>query len=175
MVVSILLEEKHVESKELIFKEPEIDDGAKMYRIAKASKVLDINSSYCYLMWSKFFNKTSIIVYEGKKAVGFISGFIQPSAQDTLFVWQVAVSSDFRGRGLATQLITKLLNQLANKNIRYLEATVTKSNVASQSLFKRIAKKLHTKCDIDKCFSKDDFPDQSSEEEFTYRIGPIKQ
>src|SRR5690625_3239370 len=146
-----------------------------MFKIAKESKVLDMNSSYCYLMWSKFFNKTSIIAYEGEEAVGFVSGFIQPESKDTLFIWQIAINSDFRGRGIATKLVTKLLNQLKNEKIRFLEATVTRSNLASSNLFKGIAKKYDTEYEIKKCFGKEDFPEESSETEFTYRIGPFQQ
>jgi len=175
IIVNILLEKERTKKEGLIFKEPEVDDGAEMFRIAKDSKVLDMNSSYCYLMWSKFFNKTSIIAYEGEKAVGFVSGFIQPESEDTLFIWQIAINSDYRGRGIATKLVTKLLKQLKNEKIRFLEATVTRSNLASSNLFKGIAEKFNTKYDIKKCFSKEHFPDESSEAEFTYRIGPFQR
>jgi len=144
-----------------------------MFRIVKESKVLDVNSSYCYLMWSKYFNKTSIVAQHDDQVIGFISGFIQPESPDTLFIWQIAVEPSFRGRGLATKLIDQLLKQLRHENIRYLEATVTPSNLPSSNLFKGIAQKYETNCKIFECFSKEQFPDMSYEEEYTYRIGPF--
>lgn len=145
-----------------------------MFRLVKDSKVLDVNSSYCYLMWSKYFNKTSIVAHYEDELIGFISGFIQPESTDTLFIWQIAVDENFRGQGLATTLIEQLLNQLHRENIKFLEATVTPSNVPSSNLFKGIAKKHETNCNIYKCFSKEQFPETSSEEEYTYRVGPFK-
>jgi len=146
-----------------------------MFRIVKESKVLDVNSSYSYLMWSKYFNKTSIIAEcENNEVIGFVSGFLQPESPDTLFVWQVAVDHKHRGKGLATKLIEQLLNQLKSEKVNYLEATVTPSNIPSSNLFKGIAKKNDTNCTVFECFSKDQFPDPSHEPEMTYRIGPLK-
>ena len=150
-----------------------------MFRIVNESKVLDVNSSYSYLMWSKYFNKTSIIASCEEKVIGFVSGFLLPESPDTLFVWQVAVDPDFRGHGLATTLIEQLIQQLnANEedSIRYLEATVTPSNIPSSKLFQGLAKKHNTDCTIFECFSEDHFPDEEEahEAELTYRIGSFK-
>lgn len=146
-----------------------------MYRIVKESKVLDVNSSYSYLLWSKYFNKTSIIATCEDKVIGFVSGFLQPEATDTLFVWQVAVDKDFRGLGLATTLIQQLIDQIdQNQTVRYLEATVTPSNTPSSNLFQGLAKKYDTDCSIFDCFTEEHFPDTDHEDELTYRIGPIE-
>src|SRR5690625_7497 len=158
--------------EKIYFREPTEDDGSEMFRIVKESKVLDVNSSYSYLMWSKFFNKTSIIAETGdREVIGFVSGFIQPDSPDTLFVWQVAVDKKQRGKGLATKLIEQLLLQLEDEDVTYLEATVTPSNIPSIKLFKGIAKKNQVNCTIFECFSEDQFPNPSHEPEMTYRIG----
>lgn len=146
-----------------------------MFRIVKESKVLDVNSSYSYLMWSKYFNQTSIIAEcENNDVIGFVSGFLQPESPDTLFIWQVAVDHKHRGKGLATKLIEQLLNQLESEKVNFLEATVTPSNIPSSKLFKGIAKKKDTNYRIFECFSEEQFPDSVHESEMTYRIGPLK-
>lgn len=168
---AILLKDERIVN----FREPTEDDGKEMFRIVNESKVLDVNSSYSYLMWSKYFNKTSIIATCEDEVIGFVSGFLQPDSLDTLFVWQVAVDPAFRGHGLATTLIDQLIQQLDREgDIRYLEATVTPSNVPSSKLFQGIAKKNETDCTIFECFSEDQFPDPNHEAELTYRIGPFK-
>src|SRR5690625_4941907 len=179
VAVSTAIKEKTAitlkDERTIYFREPTEDDGSEMFRIVKESKVLDVNSSYSYLMWSKYFNKTSIIAEsEDNEVIGFVSGFIQPDSPDTLFVWQVAVAKNHRSKGLATKLIEQLLNQLEKEKVNYLEATVTPSNIPSSNLFKGIAKKNNTNCTIFECFSEDQFPDPSHEPEMTYRIGPLK-
>lgn len=157
------------------FREPTEDDGKEMFRIVQESQVLDVNSSYSYLMWSKYFNKTSIIASCEDEVIGFVSGFLQPESPETLFVWQVAVDPKFQGNGLATKLIEQLIKQLdEHEGIHYLEATVTPSNIPSSKLFQGIAKKKDTECTISECFSEDQFPDPNHEAELTYRVGPFK-
>ena len=145
-----------------------------MYRIVKESKVLDVNSSYSYLLWSKYFSKTSIIATCEDEVIGFVSGFLQPESPDTLFVWQVAVDQKFRGHGLATKLIKQLIAKLdQEKDVRYLEATVTPSNIPSRRLFEGVAHKNKTKCIVSECFSENQFTEEDHEPEFKFRIGPI--
>ncbi|WP_244943850.1 diaminobutyrate acetyltransferase [Siminovitchia fortis] len=161
-------------SAAIYFREPTADDGSEIFELVKKSKVLDVNSSYSYLMWGKYFNKTSIVAVADRKIVGFISGFLQPTAPDTLFVWQVVVDRSQRGKGLATTLLLKLIKRLEHTNIRFLEATVTPSNAPSNNLFKGLAKKLETRYTKYECFSEEQFPDPSHEAEIAYRIGPLK-
>lgn len=146
-----------------------------MFRIVEESKVLDVNSSYSYLLWGKYFNKTSIIATCDDEVVGFITGFIPPEQADTLFIWQVAVDANFRGYGLATHLIHQLLTQVNDgQDVDYVEATVTPSNVPSSKLFQGIAKKNDTECAVFECFSEGQFPGEGHEAELTYKIGPIE-
>src|SRR5699024_4097698 len=163
------------DNQTIFFREPTDSDGKEMYRIVEESKVLDVNSSYSYLLWSKFFSKTSIIATCDDKVIGFVSGFLQPDSPDTLFVWQVAVDSYFRDYAFATKLIRQLINQVDEKiDVKYLEATVTPSNIPSSKLFQGLAKKNDTDCSIFECFKEEHFPDPEHEAVMTYRIGPLK-
>src|SRR5699024_8329934 len=86
------------------------------------------------LMWSKYFNKTSIVASCEDEDIGIVSGFLFPDSPDTLFVWQVAVDPKFRGHGLATKLINQLIQQLDKiDEVKYLKATVTTSNVSAKT------------------------------------------
>lgn len=124
-------------------------------------------------MWCEFFPDTSVVVEHQERIVGFVSGFIQPAAPDTLFIWQVAVDESERGKGLATHMLFRLLRQSTCERVLFLEATVTPSNIPSQQLFLGLADKLQTRCEVSECFSTDDFPEVGHEPEFVYRIGPI--
>lgn len=61
----------------------------------------------------------------------------------------------------------------ACENVRYLQATVTPSNIPSQSLFKGLAKDLKCPCEVSACFDAELFPEIGHEAEETYRIGPF--
>lgn len=145
-----------------------------MFRIVKESGVLDVNSAYSYLLWGEYFSETSCIAQIDQKVIGFVSGFIQPDAPDTLFVWQIAIDQNYHGKGLATMLLQQLIDQVKNKDINFLEATVTPTNIPSSKLFHKIARNHNTECSIETRFASEQFPDRTTEEEQTHRIGPLK-
>lgn len=124
-------------------------------------------------MWCKFFSDTSIVVEEEGDIVGFISGFIKPQTPHILFIWQVAVHESQRGKGLATRMLQNILNRTVCEDVQYLEATVSPSNTGSIHLFKGLAKKQDTTCNVRQCFTTDDFPGEGHEDEELYRIGPL--
>lgn len=156
-----------------LFRMPEKDDGSEVWKLIKSTGVLDLNSSYSYLMWCKYFNDTSIIVESDNKVVGFVSGFIEPATPDKLFIWQVAVAESERGKGLASLMVEKLLKRDACKQTHYLETTITPSNIPSQKLFHRIARDLSTEIHVSKCFVSEDFPEKNHEDELLHLIGPF--
>ncbi|MFD1360120.1 diaminobutyrate acetyltransferase [Lentibacillus salinarum] len=166
---------KETEDDDLGFRKPTKDDGADVWELIKHTGVLDLNSSYSYLMWCEIFSETSIVVENEGEIVGFISGFIHPDQPDTLFIWQVAVDESERGNGLATRMLYQLLKREGCEDVNYVEATVSPSNIASQQLFKGLAKKLRTKCVIHDYFTSNDFPKEGHEDERLFKIGPVQK
>lgn len=160
--------------KESLFRTPTDDDGKEIWQLIKNIGVLDLNSSYNYLMWAKYFDQTSVVVERNKKIVGFISGFIQPNKPTHLFIWQVAVDNSERKKGLALNMLKAILNRSICKEIDYLEATVSPSNEASAALFQKLAIELKTDCQITECFTENQFPGKDHEQEQLFTIGPFR-
>lgn len=155
------------------FRKPTVQDGKAIWQLIKDTQVLDLNSSYSYLLWADQFSETSILVEKDAKIVGFISGFIQPKAQDTLFIWQVAVDTSARGQGLASRMLHAILQSDACQNVQQLEATVTASNIPSTKLFKGLARDLETECTITDGYTAELFPGEGHEAEELFHIGPF--
>lgn len=156
----------------LTFEKPTVEDGADMWELVKNS-TLDLNSSYKYIMMCEFFAETCVVAKEKGELVGFVTAFIPPEKQDTVFVWQVGVDSSQRGKGLASRLLNELVERTGCDDVKYLEATVTPSNEASQALFKKLARTHNTTCEVSECFAEELFPGEGHEAELTFRIGPF--
>ncbi|OQB56060.1 MAG: L-2,4-diaminobutyric acid acetyltransferase [Deltaproteobacteria bacterium ADurb.Bin151] len=73
------------------FRKPEVSDAPSIERLVRFSPPLDVNSHYCYLIICAHFFQTSVVACSNDHVCGFISAYIRPDQQDTLFVWQVAV------------------------------------------------------------------------------------
>lgn len=166
-------ESKSDTTTSICFREPTKEDGAKVWELIKSTGNLDLNSAYSYLMFCEFFSDTCVIAEENDQIVGFVSAFRPPPTSDVVFVWQVAVHESQRGKGIGKKLLKELLNRKSCENVHYLEATVTPSNIASQSLFKGLAKDCECACEVSACFEAELFPGTGHEAEETYRIGPF--
>ena len=155
---------------ELDIRVPTLDDGQHLWELARDSQVLDLNSSYSYLLWCRDFAETSAIATIDGEPAGFITGYTRPESPDTLMIWQVAVSEEHRGHGLAS----RMLNSLADwTNAKRLETTITQDNEASQRLFAAFAAERDANCNRSPLFTGDLYPD-SHDTEFLYEIAPLR-
>lgn len=157
---------------------PREEDGTAIWQLVKDTGILDLNSAYSYLMLCKYFSDTCIVAEDSRednKIVGFISAFCPPAKQDTIFVWQVAVSENLRGQGLGTGMLENLLAREACRGAHFLEITVTASNVPAQNLYRKLACNLGAACEVTECFPAGLFPGSNHEAELMFLIGPFSQ
>jgi L-2,4-diaminobutyric acid acetyltransferase len=152
---------------------PHTSDGAAIWRIARDSQVLDLNSSYSYLLWCRDFPNTSVVARgTGGQPVGFLTGYLRPERPETLVVWQVAVDHSHRGRGLAARMLDEVAARGAAEGVRRIETTITPGNEASRRLFISFGERHGARVEREVLFDSGLFPD-GHEPEVLYRIGPL--
>ena len=145
--------------------------GAAIHALVGKSPPLDLNSTYHYLLQSHYFAKTSAVVFYEKELVAFISGFISPLDKKNLFIWQVAIAEQYRGQGLGGRMVDFILAN--NRQVEFLETTVTRENTSSRRMFEKISHQLEANLTEKILFeSESDFLNQH-DSEYLIRIGPI--
>lgn len=149
---------------------PSTSDAASIWQLVRQSGVLDENSLYAYLLLTTHFAETCVVAVERGELLGFVTGYVPPIRPDALFVWQVAVAQEARGRGLGKKMLRHLVERVGRP---FLEATVTPSNSASQRLFASLASEFGAALKESSGFSSADFGGQGHEEERLIRIGPF--
>lgn len=157
---------------DVLIESPSKSDGAALWRIARDSQKLDLNSSYAYLLWCQDFADTSVVARVDGAAVGFVLGYRRPAVPGSALVWQVAVDASQRGRGLAGKLLDALFTRLVDEGVQYLDTTITPDNEASIRLFESFAKRWDAPLERSELFAAADFPDEH-EPEAIFRIGPL--
>ncbi|MEV3929545.1 diaminobutyrate acetyltransferase [Streptomyces sp. NPDC049944] len=152
-----------------------MEDGAAIWRIARDSEVLDLNSSYSYLLWCRDFAATSVVARdENGDPVAFVTGYIRPDRPETLVVWQVAVDRSHRGKGLAATLLDALTTRVASdQGLASVETTITPDNTASDRLFTSFAQRHDAPLEREVLFDGSLFPEGTHLPEVLYRIGPF--
>jgi diaminobutyrate acetyltransferase len=153
----------------LVVEHPRIEDGPAIWRVARDSAALDLNSPYAYLLWCRDFAATSLVVRQDTTVAGFVTGYLRPDAPEVLVVWQITVATPHRGQGLAARLLDELITRCRP---RYVETTITPDNPGSIRLFTVLSARHNTRLDISELFPATVFP-VSHEPEHLYRIGPF--
>jgi L-2,4-diaminobutyric acid acetyltransferase len=157
---------------EVRLREPVPEDGPALWRIARDSRALDVNSPYSYALWCRDFAATSVVAEDDDGPCGFVTGYVRPDAPGTFFVWQVAVDHSHRGRGLARLMLDRLGARLGGRGHRFLEATVTPGNTASTAMFTSFARDHGCKLSRTPLFGVEHLP-EDHEPEVLFRIGPL--
>jgi len=148
-------------------------DGAGMWCVVRDAGVLDLNSSYLYLLQVRDFADTCVVAETAGEVVGFVTGYRRPSRPSSIFLWQVGMLTAMQGRGLGKRLVRAFLKSPGARGATTLETTITPSNSASRGLFRAIARELGAECNVHPCFTADLFPESGHEDEELFEIGPL--
>lgn len=150
----------------------EKEDGAAIWGLTRELDALESNSAYAYLLLCRDFGHSCRVATAGDDLLGFVVGYRPPRRRETIFVWQIGVHPDARGRGVAGRLLRDLVRGPESAGVTCLEATVTPDNQASRALFRSFARAVDAPCEVTPCFEPGDFPEPHEPEEL-FRIGPF--
>ncbi len=156
---------------------PTASDAIAIHRLVAETGVLDLNSTYSYLLMATHFAETSIVADRDGDLCGLITGYHPPRRPEALFVWQVAVADSRQGTGLATTMLDTLIRRIRENRHGHpitVEATVAPQNSASRAFFGGFARRHGVPMVEEPCFSSEQLDtDHDHEDEPLLRIGPI--
>ncbi|MFV0278334.1 MAG: diaminobutyrate acetyltransferase [Parahaliea sp.] len=162
-------------TSEITLRAPIREDGGEVYRLIGQCPPLDTNSLYCNLLQCTHFADTSVAALQAGQLVGFVSGYILPGRKGTLFIWQVAVGEQARGRGLASVMLAHILDREHCREVCFVETTITESNTASWALFRGFAEHRAAQLESRVLFDGDRHFAGAHASELLVRIGPLTQ
>lgn len=158
---------------QIILRTPNAGDGAAVNDLVERCDPLDENSVYCNLLQCSHFNETCVVAEAEGKLLGFVSGYLLPRDDETLFIWQVAVDRRARGRKLAQSMILDLLQRPACLGVSGLQTTITPTNKASQALFSSLADSLDAEVEQRVLFDRERHFGGDQPSEVLWDIGPF--
>nr|WP_255414180.1 diaminobutyrate acetyltransferase [Mycobacterium sp. shizuoka-1] len=156
---------------------PTAGDAIAMQRLVAATRVLDVNSTYAYLLMATDFAESCIVAEHDGDLCGLITGYHPPERPQVLFVWQVAVAERVRNTGLAAAMLDALVNRVRRSRHGHpiaVETTVSPGNRPSRALFGGFARRHGVPITELSHFTSDLLdPEGAHEDEPILRIGPI--
>ncbi|MBN7798053.1 diaminobutyrate acetyltransferase [Parahaliea mediterranea] len=160
-------------SADITLRVPTKEDGNAVHKLIGRCPPLDTNSMYCNLLQCAHFAETSVAALMDGELVGFVSGYIVPGREDTLFIWQVAVGEQARGQGLAGKMLAAIVDREQCRSVRFMETTITEDNAASWALFGRFAKRRDAELGSSVMFDEQAHFGGEHASEMLVRIGPF--
>lgn len=159
----------------LRLRNPRREDAAAVWALVRESGALEPNTCYAYLLLCTHFAETCLVAEGAGESglLGFVAAYRPPTDGEAVFVWQIGVAPEARGRRLASHLLDALVGLPACAGVRFLEATVGESNEASDRLFRAFARRHGVPCRVAPCFRGAHFGPLEHEDEPLYRIGPL--
>jgi L-2,4-diaminobutyric acid acetyltransferase len=169
-------EDTHTERvSDLTLRVPMSEDGFALHQLVEACPPLDPNSIYCNLLQCSHFSETSVAAELNGQLVGFTSAYLLPGRGDTLFIWQVAIAQNARGRGLAKRMIRHLLARPACQQVTRMETTITPDNQASWALFRSLARDLGAELTSSVWFERERHFGGQHADEHLLQIAPVSR
>lgn len=160
-------------SNDLVFRAPEPEDGKAVWELIRSCGPLDDNSLYCNLLQCDHFADTCILAERDGEILGWISAYLPPAEDGVLFVWQVAVSENARGMGLAGRMLDKLVARKVCRDVRRMKTTITPDNDASWALFRSFARRMEAPIEGEPHFEREAHFGGEHETEVMAEIGPF--
>ena len=116
-------------------------DNALLRHLAKQCPALDLHTQYTYWVNTYYFNKSSFILEDDGKPIGYIMALNTP---DVIFIWQIGIIKEYRGKGLSYKLISAVMEYAKSIN-KPIEVTIASNNKSSFNAFKSAALKQNLK------------------------------
>ncbi len=155
------------------FRHPTLADGPQVFSLIASCPPLDQNSRYCNLLQTSHFSNTCAGAWNDDVLLGFVSGYLLPTAPNVYFLWQIAVSPQARGQNMAQRLIDFILQADATQQVTHLQTTITDDNGASQAVFNKMAQRYQADIERTLWLEQDQHFAGHHASEWLYTIGPL--
>ncbi len=159
-------------ARNISFRSASREDGADIWALVRQTGTLELNSAYFYLLFATDFGDHCLVAEHDGVIVGVVIGYRPPREPSAAFVWQIGVAPAAQATGLGLRMLQAWHRLPANHSATFVTATVASDNVASDRLFRALARSFGTNIEIREHFSSECFPEPHPPEPL-YRIGPI--
>jgi L-2,4-diaminobutyric acid acetyltransferase len=164
--------QKSIESDPIAMRAPIVEDARRIWELVRDDGTLEANTAYCYLLLCSHFAGSGLVAELEGEIAGYVMAYRPPSDSDAVFVWQVGVAPAGRGRGLGRRMLDRLIERPANRDVRFLTATVDPDNVPSNKLFGAFAREQGAEIKTEAGYGAELFPPGHAPEPLL-RIGPL--
>jgi diaminobutyrate acetyltransferase len=116
------------------------DDTDLVVGLIASCPPLTVHTPYTYWATLTYFGDLCLLASDGGGPAAFLSALRGTRSADVAFVWQIAVRSDLRRRGIARAMLVELAAGAQKLGVEALQFSVEATNSASICTFQSFAR-----------------------------------
>ena len=121
----------------IVIRNATANDGAIMRKLAHECGTLDLHTPYTYWVAAAHYSGGCFIMEEDGTPIGYIMAVDAP---EIVFIWQIGILPEHRGKGLSRILIASCVGY-AKERKKDIEVTIAENNENSYRSFARFCEK----------------------------------
>lgn len=113
------------------------EDAVLLRTMARKCEPLDVHTPYTYWVVCNFFGDGCFVLQENQQAVGYVMTLIK---EDSLFVWQIGILEEYRGKKHSRVLLTAVERYAREKGLKKMLVSIAPENRNSYHAFHQYCK-----------------------------------
>ncbi len=103
-------------------------------------KPLDLHTSFTYWTLFKYSSNLCFIMLEVDKTIGFISGIRSSLDKNVVYLWQIGINKEDRGKNYASILIDHFIKSVIALGCNKIQVSIAPENESSLNTFLKYSK-----------------------------------
>ncbi|KYC45715.1 MAG: Acetyltransferase (GNAT) family protein [Candidatus Methanofastidiosum methylothiophilum] len=124
----------------MIIRNCTVEDVDKVRRFVNECKPLDLHTPFTYWALFNYFPNLCFLMEEEENVIGFISGLRSSIENNMVYLWQIGVSKDQRGKNYASVLIDHFIKGVISIECDKIQVSIAPQNQSSNNTFFKYAK-----------------------------------
>lgn len=126
-------------SDETTLRSCSVADVEGIVQFVESCPPLDLHTPFTYWVTLRYWGRHCFVATMADRIVGYASAIGSGGGDDVLYLWQIGVASELRGRGLAQRLIESVADVGRESGFQVLQVSIAPDNEASLRAFRRFA------------------------------------
>lgn len=114
------------------------EDFLRVHEFTAGCPPMENYPEHVYKILLRYFGDYCFIAEENEQIIGFVLGIVPQSFQDTYFLWDIGVTSSYRGQGIGGKLVREVEKELGKMGFKRIELTIDPANLPSRKLFEKM-------------------------------------
>ncbi len=124
----------------MIIRQCSVEDVDKIRIFVNECKPLELHTPFTYWILFNYFSSLCFLMIEEGNIIGFISGIKSSKDINLVYLWQIGVSKDHRGKNYASVLIDHFVNSAKSLECNRIQVSISPLNEVSYNAFLKYSK-----------------------------------